>query len=192
MNEASKSHHARLRNGDYESILHGEVLDVGCGPDPIKLDSPSTVRPWDLEDGDAEWLHGVKDESFDAVFSSHCLEHMVSVPNALTNWARVTKEGGHVYVVVPSWLAYERHQWPSPYNPDHKASFDIVDLGMRPIGHPFYGFKEMRQIGLQCGLTLIDTRMELDNYDFTQLPNKGNDQTLGNALAQCVFIYLKA
>lgn len=190
MNETSKSHYARLRNGDYE-ILHGHVLDIGCGPDPLKLPPPSTVRGWDLEDGDAQYLEGLKDGSFDAVFSSHCLEHMVDVPTALSNWSRVCKEGGYVYVVVPSWTAYERMQWPSPYNPDHKSSFDLVDLGRRP-DQAFYGFREMRQVGLSCGLTLVDARLELDNYDFAKLYDKKLDQTLGKALAQCTFIYLKA
>lgn len=191
MNETSKSHFARLRNGDYV-FLRGNVLDIGCGPDPIKLPPPSTVRGWDLEDGGVQYLEGVKDGSFDAVFSSHCLEHMVDVPTALSHWARVCKEGGYVYIMVPSWRFYERGQWPSPYNPDHKSSFDLVDDGTRPGDHPFYGFREMRQVGLSCGLTLVDARLELDNYDLSKTNDTGLDQTMKNALAQCVFIYLKA
>lgn len=190
MNETSKSHHARLRNGDYQ-FLRGHVLDVGAGPDALKLPPPSTVRGWDLEDGDAQYLEGLKDGSFDAVFSSHCLEHLTHVPTALSNWARVCKEGGYVYAVTPSFAFYERMQWPSPYNPDHKASFDLVDLGRRP-SHPYYGFREMRQVGLACGLTLVDARLELDNYDLAKTYDTKLDQTMGNALAQCTFIYLKA
>lgn len=191
MNETSKSHHARLRNGDYQ-FLRGHVLDVGCGPDSIKLPPPSTVRGWDLEDGDAQYLEGLKDGSFDAVYGSHVLEHLRDVPTALSNWARVCKEGGYVYAMVPSWTAYEKMQWPSPYNPDHKASFDLIDLGRRPTDHPFYGFREMRQVGLACGLTLVDARLELDNYDLSRTHDTKLDQTMGNALAQCTFIYLKA
>lgn len=191
MNETSKSHYARLRNGDY-SFLHGEVLDIGCGPDKLKLDPPSVVTGWDLEDGDAQYLEGVKDGSYDVVFSSHCAEHLESFPVGLSNWARVCKEGGYVYIVVPSYVLYERMQWPSPYNPDHKSSFDLVDTGVRPKVQPFYDFKAMRRIGLSCGLTLVDARLELDNYDLSKTYKRGLDQTMGNALAQCTFIYLKA
>jgi hypothetical protein len=119
------------------------------------------------------------------------LEHMQDVPTALSNWSRVCKEGGYVYVMVPDYHLYERMQWPSPYNPDHKSRFSLIDLGCRPL-HPFYGLKEMRQVGLACGLTLVDARLELDNYDFAKTYDKEVDQTLGNALAQCTFIYLKA
>lgn len=191
MNETGKSHYARHRNDDYR-WLRGEVLDVGCGPWPITLPPPSNVTPWDLPQGDAQYLEGVKPESYDVVFASHVLEHMVDVPTALASWSRATKEGGYVCILVPDWHFYERMQWPSPYNPDHKASFSLVDLGCRPTDHPFYGFREMRQVGLSCGLTLMDARLELDNYDIRDVYNKKRDQTMGNALAQCCFIYLKA
>ena len=131
-NEMSKSHNARYRNGDYEHI-RGSVLDIGCGPDPIKLPPPHVVRGWDLADGDAQYLATLDDRSFDTVVSAHCLEHMTDVPVALSNWGRVLKDGGYLYVLVPSWTFYERQQWPSRYNADHKASFDLIDPLQRPI-----------------------------------------------------------
>lgn len=190
MNEQSKSHNARLRNGDYR-FLRGNVLDIGCGPDPIKLPPPAVVTGWDLKDGDAQYLETLKDESFDAVVSSHCLEHMKCVTTSLKNWARVLKTGGYMSISVPSWLAYERYQWPSRYNGDHKASFDLIDPHVRP-DHNFYTMRDMRRIGLEVGLTLEDARMELDNYDLTRLWDKRLDQTMGKALAQVTFIYFKA
>jgi predicted SAM-dependent methyltransferase len=189
MNEQSKSHNARLRNGDYR-FLRGNVLDIGCGPDPIKLPPPAVVTGWDLKDGDAQYLETLKDEAFDAVVSSHCLEHMVSVPVSLKNWARVLKTGGYMSISVPSWLAYERYQWPSRYNGDHKSSFDLIDPPVRPY-HNFYTFRDMRRIGLEVGLTLEDARMEIDNYDLSRTWDKNFDQTRGSALAQVTFIYFK-
>lgn len=188
--EQSKSHNARLRNGDYR-FLRGNVLDIGCGPDPIKLPPPAVVQGWDLADGDAQYLATLKDSSFDAVVSSHCLEHMVDVPTALKSWARVLKEGGYMLIYVPSWLMYERRHWPSRYNGDHKASFDLIDPPVRP-SHPFYGMREMRKLGLECGLTLEDARMELDDYDFSKTWDTKLDQTLGKAQAQVTFIFFKA
>lgn len=190
MNETGKSHFARLRNGDYD-WLHGEVLDVGCGPWPLQLPPPSTVTPWDLEQGDAQYLEGLKDGSFDVVYGSHVLEHVHDVATTLGNWSRVCKEGGYVCALVPDWIFYERQQWPSRYNTDHKSSFSLAQVMERP-DHPFYGFREMRQIGLSVGLTLVDARLELDNYDLKATYDLKRDQTLERALAQNVFIYLKA
>lgn len=189
MNEQSKSHNARLRNSDY-NFLRGRVLDIGCGPDPIKLPEPTEVIGWDLKDGDAQYLESVPDASFDTVVSSHCLEHMHDVPTSIKNWARVLKEGGYIYALVPSFIFYEKRQWPSRYNDDHKASFDLIDPPVRP-NHPFYGFREMRMIGLACGLTLVDARMELDDYDLSKTWDLSLDQTRGAAQAQICFIYQK-
>lgn len=189
-NEMSKSHNARYRNGDYEH-LRGRVLDIGCGPDPIKLPPPHTVVGWDMQDGDAQYLATLDDRSFDTVVSAHCLEHMTDVPVALSNWGRVLKDGGYLYVLVPSWTFYERHQWPSRYNDDHKASFDLVDPLQRPP-HPFYTMRDMRRIGLEAGLTLVDARLELDQYRLDLTWDRDLDQTQHGALAQCCFTYLKA
>lgn len=188
--EQTKSHNARLRNGDYR-FLRGSVLDIGCGPDPIKLPPPAIVRGWDLPDGDAQYLEGIDDRSFDAVVSSHCLEHMKCVSTSLKNWARVLRDGGYMLIYVPSWTFYERRQWPSRYNGDHKASFDLLDPPERPH-HPFYGMREMRRIGLENGLVLEDARLELDDYDFKRTWDLSLDQTLGKAQAQVTFVFFKA
>lgn len=190
MNETSKSHYARLRNGDY-AFLRGDVLDVGSGLDPLKLPPPSNVTPWDWEDGDAQYLKGVKDESFDVVYSSHCLEHCLDVEITLSNWARVCKEGGYVYALTPDWLWYERYQWPSKYNEDHKHSFTLTDQGVE-TDRKIYNYREMVKVGKAVGLTLVDCRTELDNYDFRHTFNMALDQTQANALAQVCWIYLKA
>lgn len=194
MNEQSKSHHTRLRNGDY-SFLKGNVLDIGCGPDPIVLPPPSTVRGWDLADGDAQYLAGVEKETFDVVYSSHAAEHMEHPPTALKNWARVVKEGGYVYFTVPSFTFYEKlHDFtfpgdPSKFNDDHKTSWDLIDVGHRPKNHPHYDFKRINEMGKAAGLTLVDLRIELDHYDFRRPTNE--DQTLGPALCQLCVIFQK-
>ena len=94
-------------------------------------------------------------------------------------------------IYVPSWTFYERRQWPSPYNGDHKASFDLLDPEVRP-SHPFYGMREMRELGLACGLTLVDARLELDKYKLHKTYDKGVDQTMGDAQAQVTFVFFKA
>src|SRR5579883_3348247 len=122
MNETSKSRRVRESRGDFEKYLHGSGIDVGCGDDPLVVPDGS-VRQWDMRDGDAQFLAGIAESSLDFVYSSHCLEHLLSVITALENWLRVLKPGGFLYVVVPDYVLYEKLTWPSPFNPEHRYSF---------------------------------------------------------------------
>lgn len=197
MDEMTKSHPARLRAGDYEWIK-GQVLDIGCGPDPIKLPAPSTVRGWDLEDGDATLLATLEDKTFDCVVSAHCLEHLADPETAIHNWSRVLKEGGYVYILVPLYSCYEK--WndfkhgssnPAKFNHDHKTSWDLLNLETAPKNHRHFGFKEIRQLGKHAGLTLVDLRYELDGYQWNRFDDKEFDQTMNGALAQLCIVYQK-
>jgi len=51
-------------------------------------------------------------ESQDAVFSSHCLEHIPDHIKAIQEWYRVTKVGGYVITIVPHAFLYERRKRP--------------------------------------------------------------------------------
>ena len=109
----------------------GHGIDIGGKPDPLGkyvgiFPLMQSVRIWDKQDGDARYLAGVPDDSFDFVHSSHCLEHMVDVYEALQNWARVLKPGGFLIVTVPDEDLYEQGVWPSRFNPDHKWTFTIA------------------------------------------------------------------
>jgi hypothetical protein len=48
---------------------------------------------------------------------------MRDVPETLSNWTRVLKSGGYLYVMVPDYLLYEKLTWPSRFNADHRQSF---------------------------------------------------------------------
>ena len=63
--------------------------------------------------------------AYDAVCSSHCLEHMRDVPAALTQWWALVRKGGYLVLVVPDEDLYEQGGWPSLFNSDHKATFRI-------------------------------------------------------------------
>jgi SAM-dependent methyltransferase len=197
MNEMSKSHVCRLRHDDYK-FIKGAVLDVGCGPDAIKLDPPSTVRGWDLADGDAQYLANIEDKSFDCVVSAHCLEHVLDPAIALKNWSRVLREGGYVYALVPLYSAYEKFhdfKFGSPhnagrFNPDHKTSWDIVSVD-KPKNHEHYDYKRIVQIGKDAGLHLVDLRMELDGFHWSKWSDPAFDSTMHGGLAQLCIIYQK-
>ena len=96
MKETEKNYEARVRNEDFKNYLHGNGIDIGGGDDCLKLppDVEGTVRLWDIQDGDAQYVHKLKDNTFDFVYSSHCLEHMRDLDTAFTNWIRICKQGG--------------------------------------------------------------------------------------------------
>lgn len=83
------------------------------------------ARGWDRADGDAQFMAGLADESFDLVFSAHCLEHLHDPLEGLLNWWRLVKPGGHLILIVPDEDRYEQRCWPSAFNPDHKWSFSV-------------------------------------------------------------------
>jgi predicted SAM-dependent methyltransferase len=92
------------------------------------------VIPYDIELGhkDAQFLPEVKNDEFDFLHSSHCLEHLRDPRAALVNWVRVVRPGGFVVVTVPEELLYEQGQWPSGFNPDHKHSFTMRAMPVIP------------------------------------------------------------
>jgi SAM-dependent methyltransferase len=112
-----------LLTEEEQLLLSGRGLDIGCGDDPVRPD----VERFDVEQGDANRiLEFVRDvESYDYVFSSHCLEHMHDPRRAIRDWWTLVKPGGAMIVVVPDEDLYEQGYWPSLFNPDHKATFSI-------------------------------------------------------------------
>jgi SAM-dependent methyltransferase len=102
--------------------IHGRILDIGAGLDPIT----KNAEVFDKAQGDAqEVLRHFPKESFDTVFSSHCLEHMVDPLEAVTSWYSLVKPGGQLIVIVPDEDLYEQGHFPSIFNSDHKATFTI-------------------------------------------------------------------
>ena len=85
----------------------------------------NSVRTWDWDDGDAQFLKGVVDGSLGFVNSSHCLEHLVDPAEGLRNWLRVVKENGYLVITVPDEDLYEQGVFPSTFNNDHKWTFTI-------------------------------------------------------------------
>jgi SAM-dependent methyltransferase len=125
MDEATKTN--RLRGDEFKrEYLSGRVIDIGCGPDPVM---PHAV-PFDVEHGDAQSiLDYFPPESFECVHSSHCLEHMRDVERALAQWWALVKPGGYLIIVVPHEDLYEQGAWPSLFNSDHKATFNLRRRG---------------------------------------------------------------
>jgi SAM-dependent methyltransferase len=131
MHEQSKAAKRRFSDGAFHSrYFVGSGIDIGGAPDPLSqyrgmFHAMGEVRVWDFADGDAQYMPGVPDASFDFVHSSHCLEHMRDVREALRNWIRIVRPGGFLIVTIPDEDLYEQGAWPSRFNNDHKWSFTI-------------------------------------------------------------------
>ncbi len=131
MKELSKSIVRRLHEPNFaRRYFVGDGIDIGGAPDPLSLYAElfprmGKVRIWDLEDGDAQFMAGVPDNSVDFVHSSHCLEHLHDPHEGLANWFRILKPGGHLVVLIPDEDLYEQGVFPSTFNRDHKVTFTI-------------------------------------------------------------------
>lgn len=121
MDEALKTN--KLRNSEFfTKYLSGKVIDIGAGRDLV---TPTAER-FDLEDGDADFITRYRQvQTYDAVHSSHCLEHMVDPVNALNEWWSLIKPTGYLVLVVPDENLYEQGVWPSLFNADHKHTFRL-------------------------------------------------------------------
>src|SRR5687767_1369562 len=100
--ETSKALRRRLRDPIWaERIMVGDALDIGAGSDGLGRQIGiwpllKTVTEWDKQDGDAQVLHRVPNNSFDLVYSSHCLEHLRDPDAAIRRWGEILRPNGHL------------------------------------------------------------------------------------------------
>lgn len=159
--EASKTRAVRGKSFE-ELYLSGRVIDIGCGPDLVV----PHAEPFDVEHGDAQEIASLRPNgAYDAVCSSHCLEHMQDVPKALAQWWALVRPGGYLILVVPDEDLYELGTWPSLFNRDHKATFRMgKDTTWSPVS---YDIVDLVQ-GLE-GAQIISCERQDFGYDYAQL-----------------------
>ncbi len=145
---ASETGKAAIRRGfdrRYVRYLSGSGIDIGSGDDPLSsykelFPMMTSCRAWDKQDGDAQFMASVPDDTYDFVHSSHCLEHLENPNEALENWIRICKPGGYLLITVPDEDLYEGGVWPSTWaGAGHKWSFTIdkPEEGKRKSWAPF-------------------------------------------------------
>lgn len=164
--ESSKAQQRRVREGFFKKYCHGFGLDVGYGGDLLTSD----CRGWDMEHGDAQYLRGIPNESYDFVYSSHTLEHMNDPAVSLKNWWRVVKTGGYLIIFLPHRDLYEKKKTlPSRWNPDHKHFFLLNEndppdtLGILPlITRSIDGYEVMVAQDCSEGHTITDPSLHSD------------------------------
>lgn len=177
MREASKAMRRRyiedaLGEFPWMKLFRGDGIDVGCGPDKIPFDR---CIAFDKEQGDAnDLLAHFPANHFSYLHSSQSLEHMVDPAAALASWIDVVKPRGHLIVTVPDFTLYERLQWPSRYNPDHKSTWSMSLRGSPAPIHCF--LPEWLEQFKNTKIVLCRT---VDaHYDFSLLNKLAIDQTL--------------
>lgn len=107
---------------NHRSLVHGDLLDLGCGNQPYRRwyePFVSTVTALD-----AAPLPGVDvvamaddvplpDASFDVILATEVLEHVNDAEKAMSEIFRLLKPGGHVIATVP--YLYPTHEAPHDY-----------------------------------------------------------------------------
>src|ERR1035437_3135111 len=159
MDEASKTN--KLRGADFaQRYLQGRVLDIGAGKDAVC----GWAEVFDQQHGDANHIEEYfPSQSFDAVHSSHCLEHMHHPVAALAGWRSLVKPGGYLILVVPDEDLYEQGIWPSFFNSDHKATFRLDRAtSWSPVSH------ELRVLCESLiGAEIITAEIHSQGYDLS-------------------------
>lgn len=180
MKECSKSIQRRLTDPNFlRRYFVSDGLDIGGKPDPLSLYKElfplmGSIRTWDWEDGDAQFLKGVADCSLGFVHSSHCLEHLVDPVEGLRNWFRVVREGGYLVITVPDEDLYEQGEFPSTFNRDHKWTFTIFKS--KSWNDRSINLLDMvRELGAAAELVRLEQlsasyRFELPRFDQTLTP----------------------
>src|SRR5271166_6015555 len=125
--ESRKSYAAKIAGGFFDKYLSGSaILDIGYRgyADGIVPILPHAIGvDLDYAGYDGKTLP-FADESQDAVYTSHCLEHISDYKRAVREWFRFIKVGGHLVIAVPHQFLYERRrEIPSRWNCEHQRFY---------------------------------------------------------------------
>ena len=163
----------------------GRGIDIGCGRDPVTPD----CRKFDRVDGDAGDIGKYVRDTFDWVYSSHCLEHLAEPETALAGWWKLVRKGGLLIVVVPDEDLYEQGHV-RRFNRAHRHTFTI----------------SKRKSWSETSINVLDLIKTLPNAEVVkvELQDIGIDRrrltfaspaacdfTAGNAVAQIMFVLRK-
>jgi SAM-dependent methyltransferase len=130
--ESRKTYARKIADGFFDRYLSGKaVLDIGYkgGLQGVVPIVPQAIGI----DVDYPGYDGKKlpfpDESQDAIYASHCLEHIKDYRGVLREWFRVTKIGGYLVIIVPHQHLFERRRDPpSRWNVDHYRFYTPASL----------------------------------------------------------------
>lgn len=159
----------------------GAVLDMGCGPSKafphfIGVDSCKDTDLFGIQmtpDVECDVANPVaidctfNEASVDAVFSSHCLEHIEDYRAALAAWWSLIKTGGHLVLYLPDRTLYPNIGQPGS-NPDHKHDFVAEDI-----------IVALDELGLRFDVRVSEVRDQGREYSFLLVIQKLAEPHLG-------------
>jgi hypothetical protein len=125
--ESQKTYVDKVESGFFEKYLSGpNILDIGfAGHEGNGQPIVENAIGVDLN---FPGYDGVRlpfdDESQNAIYSSHCFEHIADNIGAFKDWFRVLRVGGFIVLIVPHEHLFERKDaLPSLWNADHRHFF---------------------------------------------------------------------
>jgi len=184
MNETSKADVRRFNDYLYKKIFVGKGIDIGSGDDPFGnglFKYQVTCDTFDQKDGDAQNIHLFREEQYDFVYSSNCLEDLQDPYTAFENWLKITKIGGYVIVSVPDEDLYEQGVFPSRFNGDHKWTFTIL----KEKSWSSKSINVIKFLEKFCNIKILRIQLVDDKYDYSQI---NVDQTRKDAEAFIEFV----
>lgn len=128
--ESAKTYIANVQSGFFDKYLSGcKILEIGHrgaeGTQP-------TIKHAIGVDVDYPGYDGIRlpfdEASQDAVYSSHCLEHIDDDVNAIRDWFRVIKIGGYLVLTVPHQFLYEKRKVLNHAFTSHKRFYTPAKL----------------------------------------------------------------
>jgi SAM-dependent methyltransferase len=178
--ETRKANLTRVQHPLFQRIFSGRGIDIGCGEDRLDRDNffpgIEECEGFDRINGDAQDILAFREaETYDFVYSSHCLEHLQNPATAIKSWFALLRPGGYMVILVPDEDLYEQGYWPSRFNPDHKWTFTIKKKhSWSPYSINFVDFvsEHLNNFSFQI-IRILD-----DCYDYSI---RGIDQSCGRA-----------
>ena len=129
--ESSKSYKRKCSDGFFDKFMQGLGCELGYeGYHDKALPILPNCDGYDMKTPGYDGKRiPVEDGYYDYVYSSHTLEHISDFKQAIQEWFRVIKVGGHIITVVPHRDLYEKKLTkPSRYNEDHKRFYQTSTL----------------------------------------------------------------
>lgn len=153
----------------WSKIFVGRGIDVGPENDLLPVEG---VIGFDQAQGNAEKLDEYfPSDHFDYLHASQCLEHMRDPRCAILRWIRIVKPKGYLVITVPDIGAFERLNYPSRWNPDHRSSWSTIYLGS---SFPIHIFLPQFYLELEPLVECVLSRYVEVNYNWKE-PHR--DQT---------------
>lgn len=103
----------------HTDVLHGDLLDLGCGNCPYEpwystlVDSVAAIDPAPGAGGNIRAMADevpIRSTSMDVVLCTEVLEHVANIEGSMKEIFRVLRPGGHALVTVP--FLYPTHEAP--------------------------------------------------------------------------------